>query len=367
MLASLARSLEWTTASSGRESLTSRAAALFGLDQPPADIGDILAPFDSHRLESLASDIQARWTGERLVFRTSGSTGVPRECVQDVAWLVQEAHFLAGLFRDSRRVVALVPAHHIYGFLFSVLLPELLGVPVVDLDPLSLASLSGLLHSGDVVIGFPLSWKKAGEIGVRYPSAITGVTSTGPCPPEVIIQSLDLGLARMAEIHGSTETGGLGYRLRFREPYRLMDHWFIGDGDGVLHRTHPLVGAPVYFAFPDELVWEGERLYRPVGRKDKAVQVAGVNVYPEQVRRVLIEHPLVADAAVRPMRPEEGDRLKAFIVAAAAAPAPPAIIRALREYLINRLGAPEIPRSFTFGPAVPRNAFGKHADWDLSH
>jgi long-chain acyl-CoA synthetase len=33
------------------------------------------------------------------------------------------------------------------------------------------------------------------------------------------------------------------------------------------------------------------------------VQVGGVNVFPERVRQVLLEHPLVVDAAVRLMRP----------------------------------------------------------------
>jgi len=367
MLASLAVSHSQTAAAAGLESLAAEAGELFAM---PGVFAGRVAPADKHVraawIETLAGEIRGKWARERLVFKTSGSTGVPGACVQDVALLFQEARFLAGLFRGTTRVVSLVPAHHIYGFLFTVLLPELLGVPVADLDALSLGSLPGTLEPGDVVVGFPLLWKKSGELGTVYPPGITGVTSTGPCPTDVVQQAVTSGLARMAEIHGSTETGGLGYRFSPLEPYRLMDHWISSPQGGALRRVSPSGGPPVAFALPDELAWEGERLYRPAGRKDKAVQIAGVNVYPERVRRVLLGHPLVADAVVRPMSLAEGDRLKAFIVARDPCFEEQAVIRELRGYVSATLIPPEIPRSFTFGPALPRGPLGKDADWDIS-
>jgi acyl-CoA synthetase (AMP-forming)/AMP-acid ligase II len=44
------------------------------------------------------------------------------------------------------------------------------------------------------------------------------------------------------------------------------------------------------------------------------VQVAGVNVWPQRVAEALRAHPDVLDAVVRPMRADEGERLKAFVV-----------------------------------------------------
>ncbi|MYL84811.1 4-coumarate--CoA ligase [Desulfovibrio aerotolerans] len=362
MLMSLARTLEQHAFNTEPERLAARAVALFGLEELPTINASCESKPLANQLDILASDIQDRWPGESLVFRTSGSTGVPKDCVQSLTLLVQEARFLVGLFRDSRRIVGLVPAHHIYGFLFSVLLPELLDVPVTDLDALSLGSLSNLLQPRDVVISFPLLWKKMGELSIIYPSGVTGVTSTGPCPENVIIKALESGLNHMTEIHGSTETGGLGYRLDHTQPYCLMNHWIRCNEFG-LRRLLPSGEAPVPFDFPDMLAWEGVRFYRPVGRKDKAIQVAGVNVFPQHVRRVLLEHPLVTDAVVRPMRPEEGDRLKAFIVPVNAAPSSDVVIQILREYLKNRLTPPEIPRIFTFGEKIPQNDFGKNTDW----
>jgi long-chain acyl-CoA synthetase len=98
-------------------------------------------------------------------------------------------------------------------------------------------------------------------------------------------------------------------------------------------------------------------------RRDAAVQVGGVNVFPERVRQVLIEHPQVVDAAVRLMRPDEGLRLKAFVV-----PRPDAgagFTQELRAWIDTRLAAPERPKAITLGQQLPRGQLGKAADWSI--
>ena len=61
---------------------------------------------------------------------------------------------------------------------------------------------------------------------------------------------------------------------------------------------------------PDIISFESQRVFRINGRKDKAAQVAGVNVYPSKVADILKQNALVKDAEVR----LGGERLKAFIV-----------------------------------------------------
>lgn len=41
---------------------------------------------------------------------------------------LQETDELAKLFAGRRRILVAVPCHHIYGFLFSVLLPAMFGL-----------------------------------------------------------------------------------------------------------------------------------------------------------------------------------------------------------------------------------------------
>jgi hypothetical protein len=95
----------------------------------------------------------------------------------------------------------------------------------------------------------------------------------------------------------------------------------------------------------DRLEWIDGEHFVPNGRIDQAVQVGGTNVFPAYVAEVLAMHPGVAQCAVRLMRPDEGTRLKAFVVAAeGCAPAP---LRAeLASWLAERLGRPSGRRRF---------------------
>jgi acyl-coenzyme A synthetase/AMP-(fatty) acid ligase len=94
-----------------------------------------------------------------------------------------------------------------------------------------------------------------------------------------------------------------------------MPHWTFGapgpDGaQTVLHRSGRAV------TLMDAVAREGDRRFTLAGRRDGAVQIGGHNVHPARIAERLRTHPLVADAVVRPMRPDEGTRLKAFIVLA---------------------------------------------------
>ncbi len=90
--------------------------------------------------------------------------------------------------------------------------------------------------------------------------------------------------------------------------------------------------------------------------------VGGVIVDPARVRDVLRAHPGVADAAVRLMRPAEGIRLKAFLVPR---PGHSGTLRAeVSAYADDVLSAPERPRAYRIGSALPRTTTGKPADWE---
>ncbi|MBR4356275.1 MAG: hypothetical protein IKP96_06925, partial [Elusimicrobiaceae bacterium] len=94
---------------------------------------------------------------------------------------------------------------------------------------------------------------------------------------------------------------------------------------------------------------------------DGRVKVAGTNVYPAQVERILASHPAVKDCRVRLMRPEEGERLKAFIVLNEGYG--PEHLGIVRTFLSQRLNVYEMPRTFTFGEVLPVTAAGRETDW----
>jgi len=314
-----------------------------------------------------------------LVFTSSGSTGQPKHCAHVLYKLEQEAGALAGLFPARRRVLAAVPSHHIYGFLFTQLLPRHLGLDseqVASVRAHLPATLARHAAPGDLVIAHPQFWQAALAGGLAFPPDVIGVSSTAPCPDEVADAAGRCGLGALFQIYGSSETGGLGWRASHREDYRLLPYLARGEGavERSVTRTLP-DGAIETVQAQDGLKWSSARTFKVGVRCDGAVQVGGVNVYPARVRAALLEHPEVADCAVRPMRPDEGTRLKAFIVRrdvdinadgrADRADAERAFLQRLRGWIDARLAAPERPKAFTLGACLPRNAMGKAADWSI--
>jgi len=315
----------------------------------------------------IATAALQHWDGE-LTFRTSGSTGEPKRCTHVLAALEQEAASLAALFPQRRRLLLAVPGHHIYGFLFGVLLPRHLGLgpqQVLSVRARLPSQLARHAQPGDLVVGHPQFWQAALEAGVRFPGDVLGATSTAPCPDAVAQQAEAAGLASLVQVYGASETGGLGWRSSHRDAYRLLPYLERApDREDALLRRGP--GGETRTLYPqDSLAWCAADRFTLGARRDAAVQVGGVNVFPERVRQVLLEHPQVEDAAVRLMRPAEGMRLKAFVVPRPDAPAPAVLVQQLRGWIDARLAAPERPKAITLGRRIPRGALGKPADWDL--
>ncbi|SHE34734.1 4-coumarate--CoA ligase, photoactive yellow protein activation family [Modicisalibacter ilicicola DSM 19980] len=309
----------------------------------------------------------ARDRGARnLAFTTSGSTGTPKVCVHRWETLVEEAAFFARYFEDVlddrlTRVVALAPCHHIYGFIFTVLVPQLLELPVVRGQQALALAQARRLQGGDVVVGFPFVWQQLSRQALRFPEKVLGLTSTGASDPEIIRLLRRQGLTAMVEIYGSSETAGVGARVDADESYRLLPRWRredVAENELRDDRNH-------HYALADDLHWLDDRHFHPRGRKDEAVQVGGVNVYPGRIARLLESLPQVARAQVRLMTHEEGGRLKAFVVPSTPLQAAGALTEKLTQWCRMHLTAPETPRVFTFGENLPTGAMGKPGDWEL--
>lgn len=300
--------------------------------------------------------------GGALTFRTSGSSGTPKPCTHRLALLWQETDELVELFAGRRRIVSLVPSHHIYGFLFTVLLPRRLGLgadEVLDLRGHAPSAIAGQLREGDLVVGFPDAWRAFPQRAGGLPPDVVGVSSTAPCPDEVAQGAVAAGLARLVQVYGSSETAGVGWRDLPQDDYTLFPYWSQGAIPDRLERSLP-DGTRQDYPLQDRLAWSSPDRFRPGGRIDLAVQVGGVNVFPAYVADVLKLHPGVQDASVRLMRPDEGQRLKAFVVLREAAEVDAGVLQA---WLAQRLSAPECPAAYTVGASLPRQASGKLADW----
>lgn len=299
---------------------------------------------------------------QNITVTTSGSTGQPKPCRHTWPQLTAEADYFAELMNTPNagvhRVIALVPSHHIYGLLFSVLLPDILGVPVIRGFSAFQQLTSGSLQPGDLVIGFPEALTQATKLLSHIPHGVTFTTSSGPCPAETVNALYEAGASRVIEIYGSSETAGIGYRFSPEQPFQLLPRW-QQESINTLQEKH----TQQSYELPDKLNWLSEKSFIVSGRADSAVAIKGTNVYPSRVMTLIESHPAVSAAAVRQKKPAEGEGLKAFVVLKSHSEKITEID--LKHWLSEHLLDLEVPTHITFGDAIPANEMGKQQDWSI--
>lgn len=321
-----------------------------------------------------------------VTFMTSGSQGAPRAVAHPASTLLAEADALIDVLAPCGsgargpaarttgpgasapggsaegvaapealgRVLVLVPCHHIFGFLFGALVPARAGWPVIDLAGRAPGTLARTARHGDLIVATPYLLSLALQAGESIPAGCSAVVSGAAAPADLWADGARAGLG-LTEIYGATETGGIGWRRAPDHPFELLPH---------LSRAGNGVAGPCGATLPlqDRLAWRGPRSFALLGRVDRVVQVAGVNVSPDAVARRLAALEEVSDAAVR--LDHASGRLKAFIV-----PTDPALCstpRALEPRLraaCADLPAPARPQRFDLGTAVPTAPSGKPTDW----
>ena len=298
-----------------------------------------------------------------LTVTTSGSTSIPKHCTHEFSKLMIEMDFLAELFGQRSRIVAFTPAHHLYGLLFTAMLPDRIACPVRDfLSPDSPTDSGPVkLQAGDLVVSFPQGWQWIDRSVRTMPADVEGAVSTAPCPLELIESLVPGKLSALTEIYGSSETSGIGTRRWPAKTYSLMPQWKRTSSGQ--HARKSLWHTAGFQVEPmDHLEFSADGTFLVRGRIDSVVQVGGVNVFPERIAERLKTHPEVAEASVRLMRPDEGSRLKCFVV-------PQSNDRTailpmlLGEWIESWPIAAERPKNITIGSALPRSGSGKGIDW----
>ena len=299
--------------------------------------------------ERAGSAVARSFLGMR--FTAAGRDSESEACEHPAEDIFRDAAAAANLLYGRRRMISLVAPHSYTGFVATVLTPNLQGVASVDARALSPEDLAAALAFGDVVVATPSLWRYLMREGVKAPDNAMGVCFGEEMTVELAADMRKAGFGALRELYGSTETGLVAWRDSPGEPFILFDHW-RREADG-LSRLSPS-GAERRFAAMDELIWSGERAFRLGGRRDGAVQIGAVNVFPDRIARTIATHPLVEACRIAVSRREGGiNRLIAHIKLAPEAAPSESTARAIDGWCRKELRPPERPRIYSFEESLP--------------
>jgi long-chain acyl-CoA synthetase len=300
-------------------------------------------------------------------FQTSGSTGQRRWIVHRLADLQSEVHEVAAILQTGghviQRVVSIMPSHHVYGFLFGVLLPALLGLPALHLRATAPAMLRAQLKPGDLLIAHPSFWSSAllstqtSANRQFFPTSVIGLSSGQALPGVLFDTAQRSGLVRLIELYGATETAGIAWRDS-DSGFSLLSRyaWANAMGNSLIDTwsTHRPVVVP-----PDSIERLPANQFYLQGRPDRVVQIAGQNVHLDAIEARLSMFPGINAARLRQMPANDPKaRLHAFIVSDR-----PINTTELRTFAETHLQTAELPQSYTFGTEILKTEAGKECDW----
>lgn len=293
-----------------------------------------------------------------FIFHTSGSTGESKTVYQHLDFLMQEANCVLNRQPIVQRVVCAVPLHHTFGFTMGMMTSRRCSCPCEQIVPFP-GAICRAIAPNTVILGIPFLWELVFPLLQDVPSSTLLLSAGAPLSAATATKYAEKGI-NLLNIYGSSETGALGL-CKAGERYFTLPPHFEHEGERLFRRLPD--GTRAQIQAEDVLAWQDNRHFSLVGRIDKAVQVAGVNVYPHNIAEKISQHPYVRECAVRLDLTHRVGRLKTFVVPAIEE-SDAVIKKALVRFCIQTLTPPERPVRIRLGKELPRNPMGKLADWD---
>jgi acyl-CoA synthetase (AMP-forming)/AMP-acid ligase II len=315
---------------------------------------------------------------------TSATTGLPRAISFRAEQLAADADNIVasmGLRPDSPNLGVISLAHS-YGY-SNLVLPLLLhGIPLILApSPLPAAVLrSAAGWPALTLAAVPALWRAWHETGAIPSNVRLAISAGAPLPAAVEQAVFRASGLKIHNFYGSSECGGIAYDAAdsprdedalVGAPMRNVELALNEEGclrvrSGAVGETYwpeadPVLGGGAFQTSDLAELKDGRVWLR--GRLSDQINVAGRKVSPAAIELALRQHDAVRDCLVFGVPSGDVDRADEIVVCvSAAAPVSP---ESLKQFLLSRLPAWQIPREWWFVDSLDTSVRGKvsRAQW----
>jgi acyl-coenzyme A synthetase/AMP-(fatty) acid ligase len=302
-----------------------------------------------------------------LIAYTSGTTERPRPYRKLASQLLAEAIVLRDTFGLHRaRVVGTVPPGHIYGLLFTVLVPLCAGGAFLRetlLFPEPIADRVAS-HAATVLVTVPAHLRGFGVLQRDALSSLDRVfSSTAPLSESTARDFQGSQSRRVTEVFGSTETGGIAWRQR---DYHSSERHYpannaawqplpgvaiCADAEGHLLVKSPFVdrepGSDAAYRTEDLVALADDGSFEHRGRADGVVKIGGKRVSIPAMEATLRALDGVTDVAIVAVS-NPTDRGKTLLAAVCGEVVDSDRLRGALGQIVRSVdAAAAVPRAFT--------------------
>jgi acyl-coenzyme A synthetase/AMP-(fatty) acid ligase len=314
-----------------------------------------------------------------IIMFTSGSTGKPKAVKQRLTEFENDNRFVLSKWGDEflmRKVCSTVSQHHIYGLLFSVLLPFTTGVPFRRKKIEIPEELETLSVSQYMIIASPAFLKRAVEtenqagINLKSPWIFT---SGGVLNRDIAEKTCNVFGFWPVEVYGSTETSGIAWRQSVNGPeWTAFDNAELSrNNDGCLVIRSPYIKDPEGFETSDLVEMLDDKKFILKGRIDSVVKIEEKRISLAEIEERILQSGLAEDTAVIPFESKR-QYLAAAIVfnnkgkEKFSGLEKHEINKFWREYLLQYFENIVLPKKWRYLQSIPADSQGKKKRDDIA-
>ena len=307
----------------------------------------------------------------KILFFTSGSSGFPLGAFKSVENLLGEVKSLQRVVsrQKIRKVVVSVPFVHIYGVLAGLLLPLELGDIrlVIKEDFLPYELVEEALEKDTLVITTPVFIKALAKLPIQNNLCDTlFVSSTAPLSLDDVTTFEDKFQSNLIQLFGSTETGGIAYKIGRSTEWNALDGVTIKSKENKLSVSSPYISGYLLQEHIQELqqpyvtediVEITHNSFVLIGRSNKLIKIAGKRISAVQIENILEELPIIDKAIVELVHKKELLRSEQILITLEAKSKVDK--RVIKEKLSQNYGIITIPFTLKFVDKIHYSAMNK--------